>query len=45
MSASRDLLAQLVAFDTTSRESNLALIEFVQGYLAEYGVSSELIYN
>lgn len=45
MSASRELLAHLVAFDTTSRESNLALIEFVRDYLAEHGVSSELIYN
>ena len=45
MSASRELLAHLVAFNTTSRESNLALIEFVRDYLAEHGVSSELIYN
>lgn len=45
MSASRDLLARLVAFDTTSRESNLALIDFVSDYLAGYGVASELIYN
>ena len=39
------LLARLVAFDTTSRESNLALIEFVQAYLAEQGVTCELVYN
>lgn len=45
MSASRELLAQLVAFDTTSRESNLALIEFVRGYLEGFGVACELIYN
>lgn len=45
MSRSRDLLAQLVAFDTTSRESNLALIEFVRNYLADYGASCELIFN
>ena len=32
MSTSRDLLGQLVAFDTTSRASNLALIDFVAGY-------------
>jgi acetylornithine deacetylase len=29
MNSSRDLLKTLVAFDTTSRESNLQLIEFV----------------
>ncbi|WP_447555003.1 acetylornithine deacetylase [Vreelandella sp. EE22] len=37
------LLARLVAFDTTSRGSNLALIEFVEGYLDEYGVTSERV--
>ena len=35
------LLTQLVAFDTTSSESNLALIEFVERYLADYGVTAE----
>lgn len=45
MSKSRDLLAQLVSFDTTSRESNLALIDFVRVYLQRYGVSCELLYN
>ncbi|POP46909.1 acetylornithine deacetylase [Superficieibacter electus] len=42
---SRELLEQLVAFDTTSRESNLALIEFVKGYLAGLGVNCEIIHN
>ncbi|WES67322.1 acetylornithine deacetylase [Superficieibacter sp. HKU1] len=42
---SRELLQQLVAFDTTSRESNLALIDFVRGYLTELGVNCELIHN
>lgn len=45
MSNSRDLLATLVAFDTTSRESNLHLIEFVRDYLANLEVPCELIYN
>ncbi|MBW4791861.1 acetylornithine deacetylase [Pseudomonas tolaasii] len=45
MSTSRDLLQTLVGFDTTSRESNLQLIEFVREYLAGFGVNSELIYN
>ncbi len=42
---SRELLEHLVAFDTTSRESNLALIDFVRGYLSELGVNCELIHN
>lgn len=37
------LLTKLVSFDTTSSESNLALIEYVEGFLAEYGVSAERV--
>lgn len=40
-----DLLRQLVAFDTTSRNSNLELIRFIEAYLAGHGVTSTLIYN
>ena len=45
MTDSRSLLARLVAFDTTSRESNLQLIEFVRDYLAEFDVPCQLIFN
>ena len=45
MFTSRQLLEKLVAFDTTSRESNLALIDFVWRYLSDLGVSCELIHN
>ncbi|MDI9222724.1 acetylornithine deacetylase [Pantoea sp. EA-12] len=45
MITSRTLLEKLVAFDTTSRESNLALIDFVWRYLGDLGVSCELIHN
>lgn len=41
--ASIDLLRQLVEFDTTSGRSNLGLIEFVTGYLAELGVAWRLV--
>lgn len=34
----RDLLARLVAFDTTSTLSNLPMVEFIEGYLARVGV-------
>ncbi|HPY40839.1 MAG TPA: acetylornithine deacetylase [Thiolinea sp.] len=40
---SRELLARLISFDTTSAVSNLALIHFVQEYLANYGVESSLV--
>lgn len=45
MPSSRDLLARLVAFPTVSRDSNLALIEFVRDYLHDLGVACELDYN
>ncbi|MDB5983720.1 MAG: hypothetical protein JWQ69_4735 [Pseudomonas sp.] len=45
MSSSRDLLAALIGFDTTSRESNLQLIEFVRDYLTRLDVACELIFN
>jgi acetylornithine deacetylase len=34
-----EILTRLVAFDTTSRESNLALIDWVEAFLAERGVA------
>lgn len=45
MSDSRAILADLIAFDTTSRESNLALIEYVRDYLGGLGVASQLLFN
>nr|WP_298372373.1 acetylornithine deacetylase [uncultured Halomonas sp.] len=41
--ATVDLLAELIAFDTTSHRSNLPLIEFVEDYLARHGVASRRI--
>ena len=43
--SSVDLIGRLIAFDTTSRDSNLALIAFVQDYLDGWGVGSELVYD
>ena len=40
-----DLLARLVAFDTTSRRSNLELIAWVEGYLADLGVATRRVPN
>jgi acetylornithine deacetylase len=40
-----ELLARLVAFDTTSRNSNLDLIAFVQNFLDRFGISSDLVTN
>lgn len=39
------VLAKLVAFDTTSRLSNLALIEWVEAYLDDLGVPSRRVPN
>ena len=43
--SSVEMIGRLVAFDTTSRESNLALIEFVRDYLDRWRVKSELVYD
>ena len=40
-----ELIKTLVGFDTTSRESNLGLIEFVRDYLARLGVDARLSYD
>jgi acetylornithine deacetylase len=39
------LIRTLVAFDTTSRESNLALIDWVREYLAAHGVTSTATFD
>jgi len=40
-----EILRKLVAFDTVSRNSNLALISWVQAYLAEHRIASTLIHD
>jgi acetylornithine deacetylase len=40
-----EVLTDLVAFDTTSRGSNLALIEYVEGLLAKHGIASQRVPN
>ena len=43
--AALEILARLVAFDTTSRHSNIALIEWVEGFLKERGIASIRVAN
>src|SRR5271170_650404 len=38
-------LARLVAFDTTSRDSNLSLIVYVENLLADLGIASKRVSN
>jgi len=40
-----DILKRLVAFDTTSRNSNLELIHYIRDYLAGFGVDARLVFN
>ena len=42
---SLDLIRRLIAFDTTSRNSNLELIDFLRNYLDGFGIKSELIHD
>lgn len=39
------MIRRLVGFDTTSRESNLALIDFIRNYLDSQGIASELTFD
>lgn len=43
--SARDILAALLAFDTTSRESNLALIDWIADFLAVRGITCQRFYN
>jgi len=38
-----ELLARLVHFDTTSHRSNMPLVRFVEDYLAQHGIASQLV--
>ncbi|MBL8831905.1 MAG: acetylornithine deacetylase [Rhodospirillales bacterium] len=40
-----DIVKKLVSFDTTSRDSNLALIDWVRDYLAKLGIESRLVFD
>jgi acetylornithine deacetylase len=42
---SEEILARLIAFDTTSTTSNLQLIDFVRNLLDDQGVDSQLVHN
>lgn len=42
---SEQLLARLIAYDTTSTTSNLELIDFIRNYLDGYSVKSLLVHN
>ncbi len=42
---SEQILSRLIAFDTTSRQSNLALIDFVRDLLDQHRIESQLVYS
>jgi acetylornithine deacetylase len=42
---SREMIDRLIAFDTVSVKSNLALIEEMRGYLDSHGIPARVIYN
>jgi len=43
--SAREILAKLISFPTVSRDSNLALIDWVEAYLASHGVSAHRVYS
>lgn len=40
-----EILATLVGFDTTSRNSNLPIIDWIEAYLADHGVSAKRVFD
>lgn len=45
LSRAKELLGALVAYDTTSRNSNLALVEYVETLLRAHGIASQRLEN
>ncbi|NKB62920.1 MAG: acetylornithine deacetylase [Gammaproteobacteria bacterium] len=45
MTKTEQILQRLVSFPTVSRDSNLALIEYIKSYLDDLGIESTLIFN
>jgi acetylornithine deacetylase len=45
MNSSVSILRKLISFDTTSRHSNLPLIEWAAEYLSQYGARVQLVHN
>ncbi len=43
LATAKELLARLVAFDTTSHKTNIPLIRFVEEYLRQHGVESSRV--
>lgn len=43
--SAREILETLISFDTTSRNSNLELLDFVEEYLASHGLSGWRVYD
>lgn len=41
--SSQEILAKLISFPTVSRDSNLALVDWVEGYLASFGIASRRV--
>ena len=41
----REILDRLVAFPTVSRDSNLELVDWVEAYLADHGVTARRVYD
>ena len=41
----REWLAKIISFDTTSRNSNLPMVEYIRDYLQSVGIASTFVYN
>ncbi|MCV6547584.1 MAG: acetylornithine deacetylase [Cohaesibacter sp.] len=41
----KDMISKLVSFDSVSSKSNLAIIDYIETYLADHGIESQRVYN
>jgi len=45
LSSTVKILEDLIGFDTTSRNTNLSMIDYIENYLSKFGISSQRIYS
>lgn len=43
LQTSREILTKLISFDTTSRNSNMEMVDWIENYLSEIGIHSTIV--
>ena len=45
LSSTVQILEDLISFDTTSRNTNLSMVDYIEDYLSTFGITSQKIYS